>query len=144
MSRMGDIYSQAARVIAWIGQNDYESRYGRAFLSELTSISAESSCLSGDTYQWQHVDKWRAVSSLCSRSYWSRLWIIQEVLLATDLRSSVSNVDRSLSNGKSSRMSFNTCSKLNRSFSALSFHCIVCSVQARDAAQATSNGGPCE
>jgi hypothetical protein len=43
VSRMGDIYSQAARVIAWIGQNDYESRYGRAFLSELTSISAESS-----------------------------------------------------------------------------------------------------
>jgi hypothetical protein len=84
---MGDIYSQVARVLAWIGQDNYESRYGRAFLPELTSTSVERYCPPGGACpRWQPRGKWQALSSLCSRSYWSRLWIIQEVLLASDLR----------------------------------------------------------
>jgi Heterokaryon incompatibility protein (HET) len=57
VSRMGDIYSQAARVVAWIGQANFEG--GHAI--------------------------WQTLRSFCSRSYWSRLWIVQEVLLASEL-----------------------------------------------------------
>ncbi|KAE9368436.1 HET-domain-containing protein [Stipitochalara longipes BDJ] len=86
VSRMGDIYSQAARVVAWIGEDDHEARKGRAFLSELTLCSVEIYCPpNGSCLRWQHSSKWAALSSLCTRSYWSRLWIIQEVLLASDL-----------------------------------------------------------
>jgi hypothetical protein len=86
VSRMGDIYSQAARVVAWIGEDDHEARKGRAFLSELASCSVERYCPPNDScLRWQHRGKWAALSSLCTRSYWSRLWIIQEVLLAFDL-----------------------------------------------------------
>jgi hypothetical protein len=86
VSRMGDIYSQAARVVAWIGEDDSEARKGCAFLSELTACSVERYCPpGGDCQRWQHRGKWVALSSLCTRSYWFRLWIIQEVLLASDL-----------------------------------------------------------
>jgi Heterokaryon incompatibility protein (HET) len=86
VSRMGDIYSQAARVVAWIGEDDREARKGYAFLSELASCSIERYCPPGGNCQrWQHRSKWAALNSLCMRSYWSRLWIIQEVLLASDL-----------------------------------------------------------
>jgi hypothetical protein len=66
VSRMGDIYSQAARVVAWIGQANFESSH--------------AICT-----PWHHRCKWEALRSLCSRSYWSRLWIVQEVLLASEL-----------------------------------------------------------
>jgi len=83
---MGDIYSQAARVVAWIGEDDSEARKGCAFLSELTSCSIERYCPpGGDCQCWQDRGKWATLSGLCTRSYWFRLWIIQEVLLASDL-----------------------------------------------------------
>lgn len=86
VSRMGDIYSQATRVVAWIGQGNYESRYAYDFLSDLNSISPEIYCpAEGLCQPGQHRGKWQALSRLCRRSYWSRLWIIQEVLLASDL-----------------------------------------------------------
>ncbi|KAN0093987.1 HET domain containing protein [Hyaloscypha variabilis] len=86
VSRMGDIYSQAARVVAWIGEDDPEARRGRDFLSELAACTVERYCPpNGSCWRWQHTSKWAALSSLCTRSYWSRLWIIQEVLLASEL-----------------------------------------------------------
>jgi hypothetical protein len=57
-----------------------------AVLSELASYSVEKYCPPNDScLRWQHRGKWAALSSLCTRSYWSRLWIIQEVFLAFDL-----------------------------------------------------------
>lgn len=86
VSRMGDIYSQATRVVAWLGQDDNESRCGRIFLSGLSSSLSERYCLIDWVCQRRrHEEQWQALNSLCSRSYWSRLWIIQEVLLASDL-----------------------------------------------------------
>ncbi|PMD31001.1 hypothetical protein L207DRAFT_611719, partial [Hyaloscypha variabilis F] len=80
---MGNIYSQAARVVAWIGQANYQSDY--PILSHL-SISAERFFWSDSTCPpWKHRCNWQALDNLCSRTYWSRLWIIQEVLLASKL-----------------------------------------------------------
>jgi hypothetical protein len=87
VSRMGSIYSQAARVVAWIGQDDYESRYGLVFLAELAATSPKKYCPPyGECPDGKHRGKWQAMSSLFNRSYWSRLWIIQEVVLASQLR----------------------------------------------------------
>ena len=88
VSRMGEIYSQAAKVIAWIGKEDEETNRAVAFLSELqTSTSIERYCPHGHTClsENSHSYNWASLSKLCRRNHWSRLWIVQEVLLASDL-----------------------------------------------------------
>lgn len=30
-----------------------------------------------------HDEEWNTISALCARVYWTRLWIVQEVMLAT-------------------------------------------------------------
>jgi hypothetical protein len=56
-------------------------------MAELNSIPADRYCPPGRACPCgRHRDKWQALRSLCCRSYWDRLWIIQEVLLASDLR----------------------------------------------------------
>ena len=88
VSRMGDIYSKASKVLAWIGKEDEQTERAVSFLSGLlTWRSIEKycpprrACFSEDSHSYN----WASLSKLCCRSYWSRLWIIQEVLLASDL-----------------------------------------------------------
>lgn len=83
---MGDDYSQATTVVAWLGQEDDNSRRGFNFARQMSSISVEKNCYGSTCQNEQHGAWWQALSSLCSRSYWPRLWIIQETLLASDLR----------------------------------------------------------
>ena len=87
---MGEIYSTATEVIAWLGPAERQSdgamdlmkgfgKYARN--SELRpGIAGES--LSSDDCSADNEVLWHAVDGLLGRPYWQRTWILQELLLA--------------------------------------------------------------
>ncbi|PMD31844.1 HET-domain-containing protein [Hyaloscypha variabilis F] len=82
VTRMGRIYAQASRVIVWMGyQNtsdlDKEVAAAVAFLCDISLNSSE--------FAYRPNQPWKSLARLCHKSYWSRLWIIQEVVLATNI-----------------------------------------------------------
>ncbi|RYP51918.1 hypothetical protein DL768_002886 [Monosporascus sp. mg162] len=76
---MGDIYSRAERVIAWLGKADADSSKLFALLnSETGDIDADRN--------WTEVEQSReAIKNLFNRPYWVRMWTQQEGILARDL-----------------------------------------------------------
>jgi hypothetical protein len=100
VAQMGKIYSLAARVVAWIGREESQgtSVPGKSakdvveFLKDLnTALVAGTLSSDGSlTSQGRKVlviedtfFKVKALSDLSGRSYWSRLWIIQELALSS-------------------------------------------------------------
>ncbi|KAK0618923.1 heterokaryon incompatibility protein-domain-containing protein [Immersiella caudata] len=80
VQQMAAIYSTAASVISWLGPHTPQS-------TMLFEWGGQTSLLSG----WKGTDAQTSVTTLGSaakqlleREYWTRLWIIQEVLLAQD------------------------------------------------------------
>ena len=87
---MGLIYSQAQRVIVWLGPERQESDKAMKVLARCT--------IPGIIYGPGHakenlrilcpdlvgrMDTWRAVKKLLTeRTYWKRVWIVQEIVLA--------------------------------------------------------------
>jgi hypothetical protein len=94
---MQSIYSKAAKVIAWLGP-DYDG--GAAALKMLGRIS-DAFKLHPKGFDWlksipelykggedeNHVPRtpWTWIDALLVRPYWSRIWILQEAVLARDL-----------------------------------------------------------
>jgi hypothetical protein len=102
VAQMAGIYSQAERVLVWLGkeeidqkalkfmsilfrttedEKDWETRqrYEKDRPVQLIPVSTGLASLTADT-RWLYLDH------LCRQEYWSRLWIIQEFLLATELQ----------------------------------------------------------
>jgi hypothetical protein len=76
---MSSIYSQAWKVIAWLGP---ETEYSSEAISFLTQIHSGSVPAAGcDRLEFK--EKWEAVDHFCKMEYWGRLWIIQEIILAS-------------------------------------------------------------
>lgn len=90
MSQMGKIYSSALRVVAWIGDESTDSDLAMGFVVLSYELMA---CFGAPT----HTDivsvfgcdhrspGWKALSALLERSWFSRTWIIQEVVLGSDV-----------------------------------------------------------
>lgn len=75
---MPEIYAHADRVYAWLGcpyENEHEKE-----------LEAFSHCLAQDKLgrSWS-PDAIFGLAHLCSRTYWTRLWIVQELLLAGNI-----------------------------------------------------------
>jgi len=83
--QMGMIYSQALRVLAWLGLADLDSRLAfQACKSTVGGGRTIKTIVYLSQLQFSEAEL-KAIDSLCSREYWSRLWIIQEVILAKDV-----------------------------------------------------------
>lgn len=96
---MGKIYNNASRVVVWLGAADFTSSLAISVLSKAGDDSdwasfSNSSILCPPATE-KGIQKLEAIKSLCNREYWTRLWIIQEILLATDIL--ISCGDESLS-----------------------------------------------
>ncbi|RDW57093.1 hypothetical protein BP6252_13839 [Coleophoma cylindrospora] len=84
------IYSKAERVVVWLGCETDDDHHALEFLSEIDVHSAERYInprhqnYSLDPHA-RHAQRWKAILKLCEREYWQRLWIIQEVVLATKI-----------------------------------------------------------
>ncbi len=89
VSQMGRIYSNASRAVVWLGGKSVESSLAIGVLSK-TGNDSDWASFSDNSILFPPVTekgilKLEAIRSICYREYWTRLWIIQEVLSATDI-----------------------------------------------------------
>jgi Heterokaryon incompatibility protein (HET) len=93
VAQMGSIFSQSARVVAWIGREEVAGARGVEdatiaidFLQELygSSSTEMTSAISKGKERAlaPQIFQLEALLALCQRHYWKRLWIIQELVLA--------------------------------------------------------------
>ncbi|KAM0452999.1 hypothetical protein ACHAPV_009241 [Trichoderma viride] len=81
VQRMGDIYRNARVVLVWLGPATPESDV--IFnMCETQAVSAEKDALATISWEGEVGD---ALDTIYQRSYWTRLWIIQELLLARSI-----------------------------------------------------------
>ena len=73
---MREIYAQASRVLVWLGQSDRDIREAMAFVEKAPSLS----------YPYPVEAKVFKVglAKIFERSWWSRMWVVQEVIAAND------------------------------------------------------------
>jgi hypothetical protein len=100
VGRMADIFRLAPRTTAWLGPGDRQSKKAMALLSHLSTridvdwsdramTPSQDAKNSGDeAWADRHIttpysnEKWGAILSLLSRSWFERLWIRQEIWLS--------------------------------------------------------------
>lgn len=100
VSQMRLVYENASEVVAWLGESDLDSE--RAFFQaqelsgyapeQIKKVSAaniyqlsrrERGSSIRDSYR-QRFDASSSLLKLASRSYWERIWIVQEILVSKD------------------------------------------------------------
>jgi hypothetical protein len=86
VSQMDMIYQQAANVVAWLGRESPSDSKALQYMKEILADSPEnyqnqrSPDFSMHRFRIHHMLKWNQILTLFQRSYWGRLWIIQEVV----------------------------------------------------------------
>ncbi|KAF8856876.1 HET-domain-containing protein, partial [Acephala macrosclerotiorum] len=75
---MGQIYSMAKSVAVWLGEAQDDSDLAMDFVETkgLAPLKAKSG-------RFQPIWNWsqgKALLQLCERSYWSRVWVVQEIM----------------------------------------------------------------
>ena len=88
VGRMQDLYGNAWAVIAWLGEEDDESDKGINLLQALATASRENR---GQELEARLIEQpnylgsgsWLALHELMQRPYWTRLWILQEIVLGS-------------------------------------------------------------
>jgi hypothetical protein len=100
---MGDIYSNADRVIVWLGKEDDGTREAVALISAIVQafkmVQEESAMtprtfLFNDPRLYVHTDpitppldvrQWKPIMEFFIRTWFSRIWVLQEVTLAKEV-----------------------------------------------------------
>lgn len=86
---MGKIYAQSNYAVAWLNsKHAYEAHGSTVAAFNLIRngthfrLDENRTYYTGKEYipEWQH--EWHCLAELCKRTYWSRKWIIQEVIMA--------------------------------------------------------------
>jgi hypothetical protein len=106
VQQMMDIYKCATAVLAWLGPASDDSSIAIAALHKLSKLLRKKSfrkpwyrktdappTVYAEFLLWTMIDKfftgrereYNAIVSLSRRAYWTRVWIIQEVVLAQDI-----------------------------------------------------------
>jgi hypothetical protein len=78
LSRMGQIFAQASRVLVWLGEEADNSDRGLQLLSSVANIDLAEKVLS----DVERAYEWEAVFQLLQRPYFQRQWVIQELACA--------------------------------------------------------------
>lgn len=79
VQKMAAIYSGASRVLVWLGLETANSKAAFDFLHTSYQRSPYN------REELMHHEAWLVLEDLCSREYWTRVWIVQEICLATRL-----------------------------------------------------------
>lgn len=78
---MGQIYSQAAKVLVWLGHCTSESEFLLCYLQHYMDARVHAS-----EHLFMLEDKAReGYVDIANRPYWGRLWVVQEVFLAREV-----------------------------------------------------------
>jgi len=84
VKHMGSIYQKAERVVVWVGRPTKKDRKSQESIlnswDDMIKIGLQYS-----TYQPARRAKWLSMASFCELPYWRRLWIVQEIGLASEL-----------------------------------------------------------
>ncbi|KAF5597543.1 het-domain-containing protein [Fusarium pseudoanthophilum] len=80
---MRQIYTSAAKVYVWLGQEEENSDVAMRFVAAQASKPLRPRG-SGYNPIWSRQEG-KALHTLCDRRYWRRMWIIQELLHANDI-----------------------------------------------------------
>lgn len=86
VSKMREIYTSAWRVIAWLGESDWigDNRKAFKFLRQLAALSVEEQDLTrmmAERPGFIDESAFFALHEVMILPYWSRLWIVQEVVM---------------------------------------------------------------
>lgn len=87
---MGEIYSQATQVMVWLGQERDDSLLALETVRDLIhdhivgGLEHEPTLAAINSLKGTAV--YNAIKSLFQRPWWSRLWTVQEVVFAKDIR----------------------------------------------------------
>jgi Heterokaryon incompatibility protein (HET) len=81
VSMMSLVYTGAKQVCVWLGEDDEESTMAIRFIREEIRGLKNFDRLCTDK---QHAPKWRALLVLMQRAWFSRRWVVQEVVLARE------------------------------------------------------------
>ncbi|KAF7870308.1 hypothetical protein EAF04_004054 [Stromatinia cepivora] len=92
---MSQIFAKADEVIVWLGKAGRDYWGAMVLLDSLgnsETSAKELSRLVSEHAAVAHVKFWTELSLLCHRPYWQRLWIIQEVVLASKIKAHCSSL----------------------------------------------------
>ncbi|PIB00566.1 hypothetical protein CB0940_00284 [Cercospora beticola] len=83
---MADIYGKANKVLVWLQSSGEKADVSRAFAYMHAAATYHNSDDSVYQYLRGHQqrtdDDWRSIQRLCKLKYWTRKWIIQELVMA--------------------------------------------------------------
>lgn len=85
---MGRIFSEAVRVVAWLGPRSSCSPFAIDFLRALAECYEEGKCptwVLETTEGSSSLEIWTGLFNLVNRDWWRRAWIIQEYILGKDV-----------------------------------------------------------
>lgn len=82
---MTSIYASSKFVAIWLGPKADSSRSAIAFLKDLNGRLKSGERVKSWITSKENEDNLAGVASLFSRSYWKRLWVVQEIFNASDI-----------------------------------------------------------
>jgi hypothetical protein len=83
---MREIYTKAIRTLVWLGNAEADSDLAMIFLKELEAATSPADFLLSTLENRREDSLYEALEHLfIERPYWQRVWIIQEVICATDV-----------------------------------------------------------
>ncbi|KAH9909259.1 heterokaryon incompatibility protein-domain-containing protein [Xylariomycetidae sp. FL2044] len=85
VSMMRHIYSKASQVVIWLGKDTSTTAYAVELLSEAAQKEYPRDWLLQTLKDQSNRSRWSAVLALFSRNYFNRVWIIQEISMASRL-----------------------------------------------------------
>lgn len=82
---MGPIYGRAWDVLAWLGLTSDDSHLAICHLIKLGLDGHEASLKALNNEQQPLAKELDSIVALCKRSYWHRIWVVQEIRLASHI-----------------------------------------------------------
>ncbi|KAH8891537.1 HET-domain-containing protein [Thozetella sp. PMI_491] len=89
VAMMGDIYTRAETVVVWLGEPRDDAGLAFELLRQLSEIKADSDQKKMTMELVGNPDlrlAWKAFYCLMERSWWTRTWVLQEVILAREIK----------------------------------------------------------
>ncbi|KAF2682023.1 hypothetical protein K458DRAFT_243759, partial [Lentithecium fluviatile CBS 122367] len=83
--RMAEIYKTASAVVSWLGDDEDRACDALELLEALGRCSNSDESLEeicSNFWTWEYAEPAWHITKLLMRSYWKRIWIAQEVVLA--------------------------------------------------------------
>ena len=78
---MGDIYERAHEVLIWLGEEKDDSSMAMELINHMGKTRHDVALWSNIFLDVNFKLQWEALDRLMKRTYWTRVWIVQEVLL---------------------------------------------------------------